>query len=585
MATNTQEYNFQKPEVGGDSDNWGDMLNGNWDITDSLLRGATQLTNIGIGATNTTIPLVCNAASAADITATFSGKVGIGTTSPQRALHVESEVRIQGAYPKLEFVDTDNNPDFTIIGGNEQLQFYDETNATSRMNIDTSGNVGIGTSNPQSDGNTTNLEVSSAFGSRVLVNNTDTNGRKYGIYSDNAGRFGFADYTADSTRMLIDSSGNVGIGTDSPAGNLHISAGTDGDATLILEADTDNLGDEDDNPKLQLRQDGGLVVGEMYLEGEPDQTATGSNYNYLLIDAKNGEGTNRIQFATGGTTGSSPTNSTVRATITDSGHFIIDGPNYSFQSDNYHLRLREDDGSCYLSNVQGGLYVGSSGYYYGSGQFKLTDGATSMASILCAQNGNITFSNVTGGSANGVVTANERMRIDALGNVMVGTTDSTLYNNNASGSNSTGILLTQDGRIEAARYGATCASLNRMANNGSVLNFYNSGNLVGYINTTSNSSNHVESSDQRLKENITDSGDAGSVIDAMQVRQFDWLSDGSHEDYGFIAQELADLVPNAVFTADDEQGTMGVAYNKLVPMLIKEVQALRARVAELEENA
>jgi hypothetical protein len=384
--------------------------------------------------------------------------------------------------------------------------------------------------------------------------------------------------------MRIDSLGNLGIGTTTPQGNLHISAGTGGDATLILEADTDNLGDENDNPKLQLRQDANLVVGEMYLEGEAGATASGSNYNYLLIDAKNGEGTNRIQFATGGTTGSSPTNSTVRATISERGHFTIDGPNYVFQSDNYHLRLREDDGSAYLSNVQGGLYVGSGGHYYGSSKFKLTDGATSMSTILCAQNGNIAFYNIAGGSANGEVTAHERMRITTDGDVLVGTTDQTLYNNNASGANSNGILLTDDGRIEAARYGATCASFNRMANDGSTINFYNRGVLEGYINTTQSGASLVSVSDQRLKENVTDSGDAGSTIDSIQVRQFDWIANGKHDNFGFVAQELANAVPDAVYTGEDEDETMGVDYSKLVPILVKEVQALRSRVAELENK-
>ena len=92
------------------------------------------------------------------------------------------------------------------------------------MRIDSSGNVGIGTTSPQSDGNTTNLEVSSAFGARVLIANTDTNGRKYGFYSSNSGILGLADYTASGTptRMAIDSSGNVGIGTTSPSEKLQV---------------------------------------------------------------------------------------------------------------------------------------------------------------------------------------------------------------------------------------------------------------------------------------------------------------------------------------------------------------------------
>ena len=90
------------------------------------------------------------------------------------------------------------------------------------------------------------------------------------------------------------------------------------------------------------------------------------------------------------------------------------------------------------------------------------------------------------------------------------------------------------------------------------------------------------SSDQRLKQNIEDADDAGSTIDAMQVRKFDWIEDGRHQSYGMIAQELAEVYPEAVSVPENEEDTLGIATGDLIPMLIKEVQSLRSRVAELE---
>jgi hypothetical protein len=90
------------------------------------------------------------------------------------------------------------------------------------------------------------------------------------------------------------------------------------------------------------------------------------------------------------------------------------------------------------------------------------------------------------------------------------------------------------------------------------------------------------SSDRRLKENITDADDAGSKVDAIQVRKFDWIADGSHQDYGMIAQELQTVAPEAVSTPENSDDMMGVDYSKLVPMLVREIQSLRARVAQLE---
>jgi hypothetical protein len=61
--------------------------------------------------------------------------------------------------------------------------------------------------------------------------------------------------------MTITNSGKVGIGT-APESLLHISSGTSGDAIFLLEADIDN-NNEDDQPGIQFRQDGGLVTGSV----------------------------------------------------------------------------------------------------------------------------------------------------------------------------------------------------------------------------------------------------------------------------------------------------------------------------------
>ena len=94
--------------------------------------------------------------------------------------------------------------------------------------------------------------------------------------------------------------------------------------------------------------------------------------------------------------------------------------------------------------------------------------------------------------------------------------------------------------------------------------------------------NYNTTSDARLKRNIVDAPDAGAVIDSIKVRSFDWRSDHSHQRYGMVAQELAQVAPEAVHSPSDPDDMMAVDYSKLVPMLIKEVQSLRVRVAALE---
>ena len=162
----------------------------------------------------------------------------------------------------------------------------------------------------------------------------------------------------------------------------------------------------------------------------------------------------------------------------------------------------------------------------------------------------------------------ERMAIDSSGNVMVGTQTQYFARLSVQG--------------EANQNAVTV----RIGTNGyPAINFQNTaGAQQGYITTNATSVQYVSISDQRAKENIADADDAGSKIDSIQVRKFEWIADGSHQDYGMIAQELQAVAPEAVSGDSDSENMMGVDYSKLVPMLVKEIQSLRTRVQELENN-
>ena len=112
--------------------------------------------------------------------------------------------------------------------------------------------------------------------------------------------------------------------------------------------------------------------------------------------------------------------------------------------------------------------------------------------------------------------------------------------------------------------------------------FIDSNGTVGTITTSGSATAYNTSSDQRLKDNIVDAPSASDDIDAIQVRSFDWKADGSHQKYGMVAQELVTVAPSAVSQSEDPEEMMGVDYSKLVPMMLKEIQQLRARVAQLE---
>jgi hypothetical protein len=110
--------------------------------------------------------------------------------------------------------------------------------------------------------------------------------------------------------------------------------------------------------------------------------------------------------------------------------------------------------------------------------------------------------------------------------------------------------------------------------------FYLGASIVGSITGSGSTTSYNTTSDERLKENITDAP-AGN-IDDIKVRSFDWKVDGSHQDYGMVAQELEAVAPYAVTKGETEDDMWSVDYSKLVPMLIKEIQDLKAEVAAIK---
>jgi hypothetical protein len=165
------------------------------------------------------------------------------------------------------------------------------------------------------------------------------------------------------------------------------------------------------------------------------------------------------------------------------------------------------------------------------------------------------------------------MRIDSSGNFLMGGTSNANVNVNGGfyvNPNSLNTF-TVTSHLSGASSGSPYAYFYYA--NTDIGSITQSGTTAVLYNTTS---------DQRLKQNIQDADSASSLIDSLQVRKFDWKSDGSHQRYGFIAQELVTVAPEAVHQPEDTEKMMAVDYSKLVPMLVKEIQSLRARVAALE---
>jgi hypothetical protein len=200
-----------------------------------------------------------------------------------------------------------------------------------------------------------------------------------------------------------------------------------------------------------------------------------------------------------------------------------------------------------------------------------------LTSIQCkATTGYITF-------VQGVSGGTERARITSGGELLVGdTTNSRAARLRVEGAETAyftgygsgyGIGLWMTPNASASGGNATAISFQNVSNS-----------TVGSITTSASATLYNVTSDQRLKENIVNADSASSLIDSLQVRQFDWKADSTHQRYGFVAQELVTVAPEAVYQPTDTEEMMAVDYSKLVPMLVKEIQSLRARVAQLETN-
>lgn len=89
------------------------------------------------------------------------------------------------------------------------------------------------------------------------------------------------------------------------------------------------------------------------------------------------------------------------------------------------------------------------------------------------------------------------------------------------------------------------------------------------------------SSDEKLKENIyrTNDDDVVEKIKKVNVYSFDWKSDGTHTDYGFVAQDIQKTFPQSVFDVD---GTLNINVSGIVPPMLAAIKALTARVEWLE---
>ena len=318
-----------------------------------------------------------------------------------------------------------------------------------------------------------------------------------GIYSPAADTIAFTEGGVES--MRIDSAGNVGIGTSSPAYKLDTVTQNATTTSYIASRNTSATG----------------AFGAGFL------IQAGANTNNFSAIAHNTTGDLTITNAAGGYQA-----------------FVIGAAE--------RMRITS----------AGNVGIGTSSP---AQKLMIYDASSTVgAQISCGSVNNYLQTSTTGGiigtgSAHPLIfqtSATERMRINSNGGVVtqVGIEVNTLQNS-TSALNVGAIIRFAGG---GAQYGMQFIPTN---NNTVAIYFTNAaGGGVGSIDTTATTTSYTSPSDYRLKENIVPMTGALDKVLQLKPITYNWKEDGS-DGQGFIAHELAEVVPDAVTGTKDGMRT------------------------------
>jgi hypothetical protein len=97
--------------------------------------------------------------------------------------------------------------------------------------------------------------------------------------------------------------------------------------------------------------------------------------------------------------------------------------------------------------------------------------------------------------------------------------------------------------------------------------------------------NVIQTSDARLKENVTNLSYGLADILKLRPVSFTWIAQPQQgTKLGFIAQEVQPILPETVNVGDDANHTLGLTYTEFVPIIVRAIQQLATTVAGFADN-
>ena len=397
----------------------------------------------------------------------------------------------------------------------------------SAMFIDEFRNVGIGTTAPAY-----NLDIESATHT-VLRIHAGTNSsaslrlkndaQDWDLNTQTNDTFAIYNQTSATQPFSILPSGDVGIGTTSPS------------STLTLGNATDNVAE------LRVLRSNASSSTYAYVDTVGGTAQFGGTGDARL----RADGASNIYFTT---------NATERMRITSGGQVQV----------GYYNTARGGANTTFMTGKSGTTYLElNGGDVNGEGGILFADGSGGNYGLINYSHASDIMQFYTD--------AAERMRITSGGEVLIRRADYT---------DTTFSLQVGDAASDSYRpircQVASTSTRTQIA-------FYNSPTaLIGTISSAGTSTAYNTTSDYRLKEDLQDFNGLDKVS-KIKMYDFKWKTDESRS-YGAMAHELQEVLPQAVTGEKDAEENQMVDYSKIVPLLVKSIQELTAKVEMLEKN-